>query len=69
MNTKMDVLAVMDKIRDGRPTVARHRILIGESEDPARRGDKKVVAFTDARYRCHSWDQLVELALATEGTV
>lgn len=66
MNTKEDVLAVLEKIRTGQPTDGRYRILIGESEDATRRGNKEVVAFTDARYRCRDWKQLTELALAIQ---
>jgi len=66
MNSKPDVLEVLAKISKGEPTRARHRILIGESEDPTRRGSKDVIAFTDARYHCGSWAQLTALALAIQ---
>lgn len=66
MNTKDDVLEVLERIRTGQPTSARYRILIGESEDQERRGNKEVVAFTDARYRCRDWAQLTKLALAIQ---
>ncbi|MEU1813242.1 hypothetical protein [Micromonospora aurantiaca (nom. illeg.)] len=66
MNTRPDVIAVLERIRRGEPTTARHRILVGESDDATRRGDKTIVAWTDARYRCSSWDQLEQLALAIQ---
>ncbi|MBG0569159.1 hypothetical protein [Actinoplanes aureus] len=32
--------------------LARIRVLLGESDDAARRGDKTVIAFSDCRYEC-----------------
>ena len=37
------------------PAATRIRVLLGESDDPARRGDKQVVAFSDCRYRCEDF--------------
>jgi hypothetical protein len=37
---------------DTTDSVTRTRVLIGEDDDPARRGDKALVAWSDCRYYC-----------------
>jgi hypothetical protein len=46
--------AVADLLREVVPddTVTRVRVLLGEDEDVTRRGDKKLVAWSDCRYYC-----------------
>jgi hypothetical protein len=48
----MTTKSVLDLIEAGKKPVTRIRVLIGESDDPTRRGDKKVVAWSDCRYYC-----------------
>jgi hypothetical protein len=48
----MTTRSVRDLIRTGETPVTRVKVLTGESSDPARRGDKKLVAFSDCRYFC-----------------
>lgn len=58
--------SVLDRIRNGEPTVTRHRLLLGESDDPARRGDKTVIAFSACTYYCPDWATLARCAEAIE---
>ncbi|MGH8895529.1 MAG: hypothetical protein ACRDZ4_00570 [Egibacteraceae bacterium] len=36
------------------PTVTRVRVLVGEDDDDARRGDKKLVAWSECAYYCRT---------------
>jgi hypothetical protein len=47
--------SVLEQVLSGPAPVTRIRVLLGESSDPARRGDKTVVAFSDCRYRCEDF--------------
>ncbi|GGN99817.1 hypothetical protein GCM10010112_93950 [Actinoplanes lobatus] len=53
------VQSVLEAILSGPTPRTRTQVLTGESSDPARRGDKKVVAFSDCRYRCADFATLV----------
>ncbi|MEU3455297.1 hypothetical protein ABZ671_17125 [Micromonospora sp. NPDC006766] len=60
----MTTRSVLDLIKAGEQPVTRIRVLIGESDDPERRGDKKVVAFSDCRYYCPDWATLEKCVAA-----
>ncbi|MEV6304596.1 hypothetical protein AB0M02_34665 [Actinoplanes sp. NPDC051861] len=49
---------MLDTILSGPTPRTRIQVLTGESSDPARRGDKKVVAFSDCRYVCRDFATL-----------
>ena len=53
--------SLLDIIQTGE---TRIKILTGESDDPARRGDKTVVAFSACTYYCPDWATLERCFLA-----
>lgn len=52
-------MSVLESILSGPTPLTRIQVLTGESSDPARRGDKTVVAFSDCRYQCDDFATLV----------
>lgn len=55
----MSTQSLFDLIDNGQTPVTRIRVIVGESDDPGRRGDKTVIAFSDCRYFCPDEETLV----------
>ena len=60
VTTSSSTETILDLIAAGRPVETRYLVLTGEDEDPARRGDKKVIALSHCEYYCPDYATLVK---------
>jgi hypothetical protein len=52
--------SLFDLIEAGKTPVTRIQVIVGEDDDPGRRGDKTVIAFSDCAYFCPDGATLVK---------